>query len=87
MLIEIDKIARWLQHDVGCSANDLDYLDKTPCTCGLREIYNPKNQKTTGTTPEYSERPDMSYRDHQAKLRADGWTPYNSDYVDEFPQW
>ena len=52
MIVEIDKIARWLQHDVGCSANDLDYLDKTPCTCGLREIYNPKNQKTTGTTPE-----------------------------------
>lgn len=38
----IDLLARYLQHDVGCHANDFDYLDHTPCTCGLRALYNPK---------------------------------------------
>ena len=37
-----EAIARYLQHDVGCGANDLDYLDHSPCTCGLRAHYNPK---------------------------------------------
>ena len=65
MLVEIDKIARWLQHDVECFANDLDYLDKTPCTCGLHEFYSPKNRKSTEITSEYFNRPEISYRNHR----------------------
>lgn len=38
----VQRLARYLTHDVGCSANDLDHLDHTPCTCGLRALYNPK---------------------------------------------
>lgn len=87
MLVEIDKITRWLQHDVECFANDLDYLDKTPCTCGLHEFYSPKNRKSTEITSEYFNRPEISYREHQAELREAGWNAYNSDYVDEFPTW
>lgn len=40
----IEQISPWLTHDIGCKANDLDYLDKSPCTCGLRNYYNPKGQ-------------------------------------------
>jgi len=43
----IERLGLYVQHDSGCSANDLDYLDKTPCTCGLREICSPKGQKDT----------------------------------------
>ena len=39
---QVEGMARYVQHDAGCEANDLDYLDKTPCTCGLRGFYNPK---------------------------------------------
>lgn len=38
----IERLHQYLAHSVGCSANDLDYLDATPCTCGLRKLYNPK---------------------------------------------
>lgn len=41
---QIECMARYVQHDAGCAANDLDYLDKSPCTCGLRRFYNPKGQ-------------------------------------------
>lgn len=39
-----DAVTRYLQHDNGCEANDLDYLDYSPCTCGLRVHYNPKGR-------------------------------------------
>lgn len=38
----LEGITRYLCHDIGCVANDLDYLDDSPCTCGLRRFYNPK---------------------------------------------
>lgn len=38
----IEGMALYVAHDAGCGANDLDYLDKTPCTCGLRRYYNPR---------------------------------------------
>ena len=48
----IQDVERWLQHDVGCSANDLDPMDHTPCTCGLRAFYNPWNRKEPQPEPE-----------------------------------
>ena len=39
---QIEGMACYVQHDAGCEANDLDYLDKSLCTCGLRSFYNPK---------------------------------------------
>lgn len=41
---QVEGMARYVAHDAGCAANDLDYLDKSPCTCGLRAFYNPKGQ-------------------------------------------
>lgn len=41
---KIERLKLYLAHHDGCSANDLDYLDHTPCTCGLRLIYNPKGR-------------------------------------------
>ena len=41
---KIESLQQYLTHHEGCSANDLDYLDHTPCTCGLRLIYNPKGR-------------------------------------------
>lgn len=41
---QVEGMARYVVHDAGCAANDLDYLDKSPCTCGLRAFYNPKGQ-------------------------------------------
>jgi len=38
----LENLTRYLSHSGGCAANDLDYLDDTPCTCGLRNFYNPK---------------------------------------------
>jgi len=38
----IEGMALYVAHDAGCEANDLDYLDRTPCTCGLRRYHNPK---------------------------------------------
>lgn len=38
----LEALTRYLCHDVGCLANDLDHLDDSPCTCGLRRFYNPK---------------------------------------------
>lgn len=38
----IESLLLYVAHDAGCSANDLDYLDRTPCTCGLRLLYSPK---------------------------------------------
>lgn len=38
----IEGMALYVAHDPGCEANDLDYLDKSPCTCGLRRYHNPK---------------------------------------------
>lgn len=40
--MQIEGMSRYVAHDPGCDANDLDYLDQTPCTCGLRRFYNPK---------------------------------------------
>lgn len=34
---------------------------------------------------EYEE--EETYREYQARLRSYGFTPYNCDYVDEFPTW
>lgn len=34
----LDAFARlepYILHEISCDANDLDPLDKTPCTCGL----------------------------------------------------
>lgn len=33
------------EHAVGCAANDLDPLDHSPCTCGLRAAVNPWGRK------------------------------------------
>lgn len=41
---QIEGMALYVQHGTACDANDFDYLDKTPCTCGLRAFYNPKGQ-------------------------------------------
>ena len=41
------QLEPYLHHDVGCEANDLDLLDHSPCTCGLRAFYNPWNRKPT----------------------------------------
>ena len=38
----IEGLMRYVEHDTGCNANDLDYLDHSPCTCGLRKFYHPK---------------------------------------------
>lgn len=38
----IEGMALYVAHNSGCEANDLDYLDKAPCTCGLRRYHNPK---------------------------------------------
>lgn len=38
----IKRLELYVVHLPGCNANDFDYLDKTPCTCRLREFYNPK---------------------------------------------
>lgn len=85
----IETLSRWLQHDVGCMANDLDYLDNSPCTCGLREHYNPKGTKRNAPVfcETYSSDDRWDYREEQARLRSNGWNAYNSDYVDEFPTW
>lgn len=40
----IQDLERYLYHDIGCYANDLDSLDHTACTCGLRKYYNPWNK-------------------------------------------
>jgi len=47
----IEGLLLYVQHDTGCDANDLDYLDKTPCTCGLRTVANPKGQRKAKDTP------------------------------------
>ncbi len=39
---QIEGMALYVAHDLGCNATDLDYLDRTPCTCGLRRFYNPR---------------------------------------------
>lgn len=39
---QIEGMALYVAHDAGCEANDLDYLDKAHCTCGLRRYHNPK---------------------------------------------
>lgn len=49
--MQIEGMARYVTHDQGCDANDLDYLDKTPCTCGLRSFYNPKGTKALASKP------------------------------------
>lgn len=41
---QIEGMALYVQHQGACEANDFDYLDKTPCICGLRTLYNPKRQ-------------------------------------------
>ena len=37
----VERLAQYAEHRLGCEANDLDPLDHTPCTCGLRDILNP----------------------------------------------
>lgn len=49
----ISVLSPYLCHGVGCSANDLDQLDHSPCTCGLRKFYNPKG--LSDTPPETRE--------------------------------
>lgn len=34
----IERLLLYVEHDRSCAANDLDPLDDTPCTCGLRPI-------------------------------------------------
>lgn len=84
-------LAPWLSHWSGCPANDLDPLDHAPCTCGLRQHYDPWNRlgrpAESPALEESDPAPEPDYRQRQADLRAAGWTPDNSDYVDEFPQW
>lgn len=41
---KIEALTLYVQHNTGCMANDLDYLDHSPCTCGLRTLYNPKGE-------------------------------------------
>lgn len=41
----IEGLLRYVAHDVGCSANDLDPLDHAECACGLRRFYNPFGRK------------------------------------------
>lgn len=43
----IEGMSRYVSHERGCEANDLDPLDHTPCTCGLRAFFNPWNRKDT----------------------------------------
>lgn len=43
--MRIEGMALYVRHDDGCPANDLDYLDRSPCTCGLRRYHNPKGQR------------------------------------------
>jgi hypothetical protein len=43
---QIEGLVRYVQHETGCHANEFDYLDKSPCTCGLHKFYSPK-----GTAP------------------------------------
>lgn len=45
----LEALTRYLSHDAGCGANDLDYLDHSPCTCGLRLYYNPKGTEPAPT--------------------------------------
>lgn len=45
--MQVERLCLYVHHDTGCRANDFDYLDKTPCTCGLRAVYNPKGQPHT----------------------------------------
>lgn len=42
----IEGLQRYAAHDTGCAANDMDPLDHSPCTCGLRQFYNPWNRDT-----------------------------------------
>ena len=44
--MQIEGLLVFVQHASGCEANDFDYLDKTPCACGLRKLYNPKGCAT-----------------------------------------
>jgi hypothetical protein len=39
--VDIEALSRYLSHDDGCPANDMDPLDHSSCTCGLRKLYNP----------------------------------------------
>lgn len=47
---KIEGMALYVRHDAGCRANDFDYLDKSPCTCGLRQFYNPKGNPDNDVT-------------------------------------
>lgn len=87
MMVEVEVLSRWLQHDSTCRANDLDPLDHTACSCGLRQYYDPWKRSATISLRGIVDETELDYKEEQAKLRADGWDAYNSDYVDEFPQW
>ena len=42
---KLEMLLCYVHHDVGCEANDLDPMDHSPCTCGLRAIHNPWGRK------------------------------------------
>lgn len=42
-----EALVRYGVHDDGCNANDLDYLDDTPCTCGFRAAHRFRRDPVT----------------------------------------
>lgn len=42
----IERLLLYVAHDVGCAGNDLDPLDDTPCTCGLRNLLQGHIERT-----------------------------------------
>lgn len=43
------------EHSVSCKANDLDPMDHTVCTCGLRQKFNPWGRNDRVQNQENSE--------------------------------
>lgn len=41
----IERLMLYVSHDLGCSASEMDPLDDTPCTCGLRNILRGKVER------------------------------------------
>lgn len=41
----IERLLLFVAHDTGCSANELDPLDDTPCRCGLRDLLQGKAER------------------------------------------
>lgn len=78
---DVERLSRYLTHDVGCKANDLDYLDHTPCTCGLRALYNPKGTRMPEDSIKPVSRPsaDVSIEDLHRAAR----TPKQLTWIDK----